>query len=92
MVTVDLKQQEAAPPKQLLFYTGDAMQAFGVENNSRWSYPPYGGWPVGKQKTIEERQWMEGRSFPIPEKHPEYACLLYTSWAIRWSLESTDMS
>ena len=28
---------------------------------------------VGKQKTIEERQWMEGRSFPIPEKHPEYA-------------------
>ena len=73
MVTVDLKQQEAAPPKQLLFYTGDAMQAFGVENNSRWSYPPYGGWPVGKQKTIEERQWMEGRSFPIPEKHPEYA-------------------
>lgn len=73
MVTVDLKQQEAAPPKQLLFYAGDAMQAFGVENNSRWSYPPYGGWPVGKQKTIEERQWMEGRSFPIPEKHPEYA-------------------
>ena len=42
MVTVDLKQQEAAQPKQLLFYTGDAMQAFGVENNSRWSYPPYG--------------------------------------------------
>lgn len=73
MVTVDLKQQEAAPPKQLLFYSGDAMQAFGVENNSRWSYPPYGGWPVGKQKTIEERQWMEGRSFPIPENHPEYA-------------------
>lgn len=73
MVTVDLKQQEAALPKQLLFYAGDAMQAFGVENNSRWSYPPYGGWPVGKQKTIEERQWMEGRSFPIPEKHPEYA-------------------
>jgi hypothetical protein len=30
-------------------------------------------WRVGKQKTIEERQWMEGRSFPIPEKHPEYA-------------------
>ena len=25
MVTVDLKQQEAAPPKQLLFYAGDAM-------------------------------------------------------------------
>lgn len=73
MVTIDLKQQEAAPPKQLLFYAGDAMQAFGVENNSRWSYPPYGGWPVGKQKTIEERQWMEGRSFPIPENHPEYA-------------------
>lgn len=73
MVTVDLKQQEAAPPKQLLFYSGDAMQAFCVENNSRWSYPPYGGWPVGKQKTIEERQWMEGRSFPIPENHPEYA-------------------
>ncbi len=73
MVTVDLKQQEAAPPKQLLFYAGDAIQAFGVENNSRWSYPPYGGWPVGEQKTIEERQWMEGRSFPIPENHPEYA-------------------
>lgn len=73
MVTVDLKQQEAAQPKQLLFYSGDAMQVFGVENNSRWSYPPYGGWPVGKQKTIEERQWMEGRSFPIPENHPEYA-------------------
>ena len=73
MVTVDLKQQEAAPPKQLLFYAGDAIQAFAVENNSRWSYPPYGGWPVGEQKTIEERQWMEGRSFPIPENHPEYA-------------------
>ena len=73
MVTVDLKQQEAAPPKQLLFYAGDAIQASGVENNSRWSYPPYGGWPVGEQKTIEERQWVEGRSFPIPQNHPEYA-------------------
>ncbi len=73
MVTVDLKQQEAAPPKQLLFYSGDAIQAFAVENNSRWSYPSYGGWPVSEQKTIEERQWMEGRSFPIPENHPEYA-------------------
>ena len=73
MVTVDLKQQEAAPPKQLLFYSSDAIQVFGVENNSRWSYPPYGGWPVGEQKTIEERQWIEGRSFPIPENHPEYA-------------------
>ena len=73
MVTVDLKQQEAAPPKQLLFYAGDAIQAFAVENNSRWSYPPYGGWPVGEQKTIEERQWMEGRSFPISKEHPEYA-------------------
>lgn len=73
MVTVDLKQQDTAPPKQLLFYAGDAIQVFGVENNSRWSYPPYGGLPVGEQKTIEERQWMEGRSFPIPENHPEYA-------------------
>lgn len=73
MVTVDLKQQEAAPPKRLLFYSGEGLQAFGIENNSRWSYPPYGGWPVGSQKTIEERQWMEGRSFPIPSDHPTYA-------------------
>lgn len=73
MVTVDLKQQEAAPPKRLLFYSGEGLQAFGIENNSRWSYPPYGGWPVGSQKTIEERQWMEGRSFQVPENHPPYA-------------------
>lgn len=73
MVTVDLKQQEAAPPKRLLFYSGKALQAFGIENISRWSYPPYGGWPVGEEKTLEERQWMEGRSFPIPKEHPLYA-------------------
>ena len=73
MVTVDLKQQEASEPKRLLFYSGDKMQVFGVQNMSRWSNPPYGGWPVGSVKTIEERQWKEGRSFPIPKDHPDYA-------------------
>lgn len=73
MVTVDLKQQEAEPPKRLLFYSGEGLQAFGIENISRWSYPPYGGWPVGDQKTIEERQWEEGRSFEVPKNHQPYA-------------------
>ncbi len=72
MVTVDLKLQDPKEPKRLLFYSGERMQAIAVENNSRWSNPPYGGWQVNEDKTFAERTWNEGRFVPIPDYPPEY--------------------
>lgn len=73
MLVVDLKQQEAVPPKRLLFHAGDMMQAAIIENDGRWSNPPYGGWQVNGDKTFRERCWNEGRYMEIPEVEPEYA-------------------
>lgn len=66
-------------PDTLLFYSGSMIQAFACQNMGRWSYPPFGGWSVESQKTIEERQWEKGRWFPIPSNHPPYAsCSSFT--------------
>lgn len=73
MVTVDLKMQAAVPPRKLLFYSGQMLQAAAVENLGVWSHPPYGGWQVNGDKTLKERSWNEGRFLPIPEPEPEYA-------------------
>lgn len=72
MVTTDLKLQEAHEGKNLLFYSGKMMQACAVENVTRWSNPPYGGWRILLNETFEQRTWHEGRYVPIPENPPEY--------------------
>lgn len=73
MVTVDLKLQDPREPRRLLFHSGERMQAIALENESRWSNPPYGGWQVNGDKTLMERSWKEGRFIPIPDNPPEYA-------------------
>ncbi|WP_321003324.1 hypothetical protein [Eisenbergiella porci] len=73
MVVVDLKMQEAVPPRRLLFHSGKLMQAAAVENRGVWSYPPFGGWQVNGDKTFKERSFHEGRFVPVPEPEPEYA-------------------
>lgn len=73
MVTADLKQQDPAEPRRLLFYSGKALQACAVENFGKWCNPPYGGWKVGSDATFEQRVWNEGRSIEIPADHPEYS-------------------
>ncbi len=73
MVVVDLKLQDPAEGKKLLFHTGRLFQACAVENVARWSNPPYGGWRVKGDKTFAERTWNEGRYVPIPEQPPEYS-------------------
>lgn len=68
MVVVDQKQQEPVESPRLLFHTGDLFQAAAVETNARWSDPPFGGMIYTDQpaKNLAEKQWLEGRSFPIP--------------------------
>lgn len=73
MVTVDLKLQEPKEPRRLFFHSTEKMQAIALENKSRWSHPPYGGWQVDDVKSFEERTWREGRYIPIPKNPPEYA-------------------
>ncbi len=72
MVTTDLKLQEANEGRNLLFFSGDMIQVNAVENITRWSNPPYGGWRVLMGETFEERTWNEGRYVPVPENAPEY--------------------
>lgn len=74
MVTVDLKMQDPSEAKRILFYSGKLFQATAIENNAKWSYPPYGGWRVlNGEKDFKERTWIEGRYLPIPENTPDYA-------------------
>lgn len=72
MVTVDLKLQEPAEGRNLLFHTGKMMQVNAVENITKWSNPPYGGWRVLMDEEFADRSWNEGRYVPIPENAPEY--------------------
>jgi hypothetical protein len=74
MVVVDLKQQEPVESSRLLFHTGELMQVAAVETNARWSDPPFGGmrYPELPAATLEDKLWMEGRSFPIPTNAPPY--------------------
>lgn len=73
MVVVDRKQQDPAEGSRLLFHSGQLFQACAVENQARWSYPPYGGWMVDGDKSFAERTWNEARHIPIPENPPEYS-------------------
>jgi hypothetical protein len=74
MVTVDLKMQDPSEAKRILFYSGRLFQAAAIENNAKWSNPPYGGWRVlNGEKDFEERTWVEGRYLHIPEDAPDYA-------------------
>ncbi|GHV01590.1 hypothetical protein FACS189485_00240 [Spirochaetia bacterium] len=77
MVTVDLKQQDPAEARKLLFFSGSHIQVCAVENNTRWCDPPYGGWHIlkdvlGVTHTFEEQCWLEGKYVPIPPDPPEY--------------------
>jgi len=72
MVIVDLKQQDPSEGKRQLFHTGQLFQACAVENEARWCNPPYGGWLVKGDKTLQERSWNEGRYVPVPEHSPLY--------------------
>ncbi|WP_141505195.1 hypothetical protein [Paenibacillus luteus] len=72
MVVVDLKQQDPSEAKRQLFHTGHLFQACAVENSARWCNPPYGGWLVKGDKTLQERSWHEGRYVPVPEQAPPY--------------------
>lgn len=74
MVTVDLKMQDPSEAKRALFYSGKLFQAAAIDNNAKWSNPPYGGWRVlNGEKDFEERTWIEGRYIPIPDNAPDYA-------------------
>ncbi len=72
MVTTDLKLQEPNEGANLLFYSGEKMQVNAVENVTRWSNPPYGGWRVLMGEEFADRSWNEGRYMPIPPDAPEY--------------------
>lgn len=43
MLNVDDKMQLPADSRRILFYSGQRLQAAGVEVCARWAYPPYGG-------------------------------------------------
>ncbi len=72
MVTTDLKLQDPSEGKNLLFYSGKKMQVNAVENITRWSNPPYGGWRVIMGEEFKDRSWNEGRYVPVPDDAPEY--------------------
>lgn len=72
MVTADLKLQEPNEGKNLLFCSTEKMQVNAVENITRWSNPPYGGWRILLGEEFEERTWNEGRFVPVPDNAPEY--------------------
>jgi len=77
MVVVDEKMQEATAGERLLFHPGTMMQATVVQDEARWSYPPYGGmvYDYVPVKTFAEKGWREGRSVPIPTNAPAYGTL-----------------
>lgn len=76
MVTVDLKQQEAADSSRRLFHTGKLMQAGCVETTAAWSYPPYGGlrYTMGFD-SFKAKAEAEGRYMPAPENPPPFGVL-----------------
>lgn len=73
MVTVDLKQQDPAPAVRTFFYSGKIFQACEIRNQGTWCNPPYGGWKVNNDATLEERSWNEGRYLNVPKEHPAYS-------------------
>jgi hypothetical protein len=53
------------------------MQATVVQDEARWSNPPYGGmvYDYVPVKTFAEKCWREGRSVPLPTNPPAYGTL-----------------
>jgi hypothetical protein len=77
LVVVDEKMQEATAGERLLYHPGKMMQATVVQDEARWSNPPYGGmvYDYVPVKTFAEKCWREGRSVPIPTNPPAYGTL-----------------
>ncbi len=77
LVVVDEKMQEATAGERLLFHPGRMMQAAVVQDEARWSNPPYGGmvYDYVPVKTFAEKCWREGRSVPLPTNAPAYGTL-----------------
>ena len=65
MVVVDQKMQEAVPSKQLMFYSGKAIQVAAVETNARWSDPPYGGMQYFPGDTFAGQLRKNVQSIPL---------------------------
>ncbi|WP_214628904.1 hypothetical protein [Paenibacillus agaridevorans] len=64
MVVVDGKVQVPADSRRTLFYSGNAIQAVGVETTAKWAYPPYGGMIYRDDETLEERCAMNASILP----------------------------
>ncbi len=77
MVVVDQKMQEATAGERLLFHPGGLMQATVVQDEARWSNPPYGGMVYENEpvKNFPDKTWREGRSVPKPTQPPAYGTL-----------------
>lgn len=67
MVVVDGKMQEPVESTPLLFHSGPMMQVSAVENNARWSNPPY----FGGYEQIEDVRRGDKPYGPVPENHPK---------------------
>lgn len=66
MVVVDGKMQEPVESTPLLFHSGPMMQVSAVENNARWSNPPY----FGGYEQLEDVKKGDKPYVQIPDKHP----------------------
>lgn len=70
MVVVDDKMQIPADSKRILFTSGKELQTTGVEINTEWAYPPYGGmvyYQSGQSPTLDElRKRCEQNSSYLP--------------------------
>jgi len=71
MVVVDGMQQEPTSCEQLLFHSGEMMQAIVVSTDARWSNPPY----MGGYDHIEDIRVGKSPYVPIPDNHPEVGAL-----------------
>lgn len=71
MVVVDGKMQVPSDSSRFLFYSGEAIQAVGIETVAQWSYPPYGGMVYDPEQSLEERCEMNASSLPaVPHAPP----------------------
>ncbi len=71
MVNVDDKMQLPAESKRILWHTGRAFQAVGLETVCRWAYPPYGGMDYDDSPgDFEKRLEMNVAWFPVNEELP----------------------
>jgi len=72
MVVVDGKMQVPSDSSRFLFYSGEAIQAVGIETVSKWSYPPYGGMVYDLEQSLEERCEMNASSLPTVQNAPPH--------------------